>query len=117
MEKLTFGLRGSLVVPPSSLASVFGLPSAPIVPSPDAPNAPLAEEKSLFINLIFQCNSQTDPKLNKKLSSLLFFPSLKVAAPHLGRISHVLMYSCIQSGATIRRLAKEKEVCSAFPPS
>lgn len=40
VKKLTFGLWGSLAAPPSSLPSVFGLPSAPVVPSPDAPEAP-----------------------------------------------------------------------------
>lgn len=49
VEKLTFGLWGSLVVLPSSLPSIFGLPSAPIDPSPDAPKAPLPRKRDYLI--------------------------------------------------------------------
>lgn len=89
MQKVTFGLWGSLVVPLSSFTSVFGFPSVLVVPSPDAPAAPSQRKNGLFspqktTPLLFetQCNwfllaasSCSTKELKGQLSSPMDTPS------------------------------------------
>lgn len=60
-EKVTFGLWGSLVLPPSSFTSVFGFPSALVVPSPDTPAAPSTRKRDYLLKK--KNTSQTKSKL------------------------------------------------------